>query len=134
MREQADLRKNVMNDISMHVGQAEVSTLEADGHAFMVDAQQVQHRGVHVVDGDDVFDGVVAKFVGGSVRRAAFRSAAGHPHREAFDVMVASAALCHGRAAEFAGPDHQRVLEHVSLLEVFDQSRSTLVTQPGSAL
>ena len=37
----------------------------------VVDAQQVQHRGVQVVDGDDVLDGGVAQFVGGAIDQAA---------------------------------------------------------------
>ena len=44
--------------------------------------------------------------------------------REALDVMIAAvAALRHRRAAEFAAPDHQRVVEHAALLQVRDQGR-----------
>ena len=35
--------------------------------ALVVDAEQVQHRGVQVADVDDVLDGVVAEFVGRAV-------------------------------------------------------------------
>ena len=38
---------------------------------LVIDAQQVQHRGVQVVDVDDVLDGVVAELVGGAVGDAA---------------------------------------------------------------
>ena len=78
------------------------------------------------------FDGVVAELVGLAVRDAAFDAAAGHPHREAADVVVAPAfglidvALGHRRAAEFAAPDDERVVEHAALLEVGDQRGARL--------
>ena len=42
---------------SVHVGQAEVAAGVAVGELFVVEAQQVQDRGVQVVDVDRVFDG-----------------------------------------------------------------------------
>ena len=89
--------------------------------------QQVQHRGVQVVDVDDVLDGVVAELVGGAVGDAALDAAAGQPHREALDVVVAAVALGHRRAAELAAPDHERVVEHAALLQVLDQGGRGLV-------
>ena len=35
--------------------------------------------------------------------------------------MVAAVALGHRRAAEFAAPDDERVVEHAALLQVVDQ-------------
>ena len=70
---------------------------------------------------DDVFDGVVAQFVGGAVADAALDAAAGDPHREALDVVIAAVALGHRRAAELAAPDHQRVVEHAAFFQVGDQ-------------
>ncbi len=51
----------------------------------------------------------------------AFDAAAGHHEAEAFDVVVAAVALGHGRAAEFAAPDDERVVEHAALLQILDQ-------------
>ena len=51
----------------VHVGQPEVAALELVGQALVVDAEKVQHRGVEVVDVDDVLDGGVAEFVGVAV-------------------------------------------------------------------
>ena len=55
----------------------------------------------------------------------AFHAAAGQPHREAFDVMVAAGialiALDHWRAAELAAPNDQRVIQHAVMLEVGDE-------------
>ena len=65
--------------LPVHVGQAEVAALEAVGQPLVVDAEQVQHRGVQVVDVDDVLDGVVAELVGRAVGDAALDAAAGQP-------------------------------------------------------
>ncbi len=48
----------------MHVGEAEVAALEAEGELLVVEAEQVQDRGVEVVDVDAVFDGAEAELVG----------------------------------------------------------------------
>ena len=53
-----------MDHVAADVGQAEVAALELVGQPLVVDAEQVQHRGVQVVDVDDVLDGVVAELVG----------------------------------------------------------------------
>ena len=52
----------------MHVGQAEVAALEAVGESCVVEAEQVQQRGVQVVDVDRVGDDVEAEVVGLAVR------------------------------------------------------------------
>ena len=61
-------------------------------------------------------------------RALPFHPAAGHPHREAGRVVVASVAVLRpGGAAEFTTPHDQRVFEHVSLFEVGQQRRDRLV-------
>ena len=127
-----------MTTLPGHVGQPEVAALEAVGQPLVVDAEQVQHRGVQVVDVDDVLDGVVAELVGRAVGDAALDAAAGQPDREALDVVVAAVALGHRRAAELAAPDDQRVVEHAALLQVLDQRRraawSTSLAVPAMSL
>ena len=59
--------QNRSHDFAGNVGQAEVAALVAVGEPLVVDAQQVQHRGVQVVDVDEVVDGVVAELVGRAV-------------------------------------------------------------------
>ncbi len=48
----------------MDVGQAEVAALEPVGQLRVVDAEQVQDRGLEVVDVDRVLGDVVAEVVG----------------------------------------------------------------------
>ena len=47
-------RQDVMHDVAMHVGQSEVAAGVAIGQLRVVDPQQVQDRGVQVVDFDFV--------------------------------------------------------------------------------
>ena len=54
----------------MHVGQAVVAALEAEGQPRVVEAEQVQQRGVQVVDVDRVGGDVEAELVGLAVRVA----------------------------------------------------------------
>ena len=49
-------------------------------------------------------------------------------------VIAAVAALAHRRAAEFAGPDDERVLEHAALLEVGDEGHAGAVDFLGLEL
>ena len=57
-------RQQPLDDLAVHVGQAEVAALEAVGQLGVVEAQQVQDRGVQVVDVDLVLDDVEAELVG----------------------------------------------------------------------
>ena len=117
-----------------HVGQAEVAAGVAVGELFVVEAQQVQDRGVQVVDVDLVFDGGEAEFVGGAVDVAALDAAAGQPHGEAVVVVVAAVEarqLGDRRAAELAAPDHQRAVEQAALLEVGEEGGDGLVPLAG---
>ena len=43
-----------LNDVPVHVGQPEVAALEAVGQPLVVEAQQVQERGVQIVDVDAI--------------------------------------------------------------------------------
>ena len=53
-----------MHHLAVDVGQAEVAAGVAVGELGVVEAEQVQDRGVQVVDVDLVLDGVVAVVVG----------------------------------------------------------------------
>ena len=59
-----------------------------------------------------------------------FDAAAGEPHGEGVDVMVAAdgvAVFAHRRAAEFAAPDDERVVEQAALLQVEHERGAGLV-------
>src|SRR6185369_5022725 len=80
---------------------------------------------------------VVTVIIGSAVRDARFYSTARHPEAETARVMIAPVIVFRQRAlriasaAEFASPDHQGIVEHPALLEIFDQRRARLVGLTG---
>lgn len=68
-----ELGEDFFDDVGVfEAGEFFVETLVFDGEVGVVEAEEVEHGGVEIVDGDDIFDGVVSEFVGGSVGDAAF--------------------------------------------------------------
>src|SRR5262249_58829212 len=117
------------------VGQPHGAPAEADRQAFVVDAQEVEHRRVQVVDLDLVLDGVVAVVVGLAVDRAALDAPAGQPDGEAVRVVVAPVlALGHRGAAELAAPDDQSLVQQPAPLQVPEQAGDRPVDGPGVVL
>src|SRR5262249_53123550 len=121
------LSQEILDDVAVNVGQAEVAALVAEGEPCVVDAQALQDRGVEMMDVDGGLDDVVAEVVGGAVALATVDAAAGQPHREAAAVVVAPVVvlrqrtLAVNRTAELAAPDHQCLVEQPPLLEVANQ-------------
>ena len=129
-RRPAKLAKNVFNYVTVDVGQAEVSTLEAECQAFMVNAQQLHDCGLEVVDVNAVLRHVVAEVVGFAVIEATFDASTGHPQTEISRMVITTVAspvihisLAKDCASEFAAPDHQGVFEQSSLSQILDQCR-----------
>ena len=114
--------EDAFDDFSGDAGEADVEALELGGEAMVVDAEEGEHGGVEVVDVDDVFDGAVAEFVGAAPGGAGFDAGTGHEEAEGEDVVVATGALAHGGAAEFAPPEDEGVFEEAALFEVFKES------------
>ena len=120
--------QNVFYDISVHVGEAEVAAAVAVGELFVIEAQEVEHGGVEVVNMNPVLDGLEAKVVGSAVNVAAFHATAGHPGGEAVVVVIPSIDLAgvasgfghfhHWGASEFATPKYEGFIEHAALLEI----------------
>src|SRR5437773_5396517 len=125
--------QQLLDHLSVHVGQAETAPLIEVSEALVVDAEQVQKRGLEVVDVHGVFHDVVAKFAGLSVNQSRLAAAAGRPHREATGVVVAAVIIGRKFALrvigppELASPDDQRVLEQAARLEIPDERRRRLV-------
>ncbi len=59
-----------MNNFAMHVGQAEVAAAVAVGEPFVVHTEEVENRGVEVVDVDLILNGHEAELVGRTVDMA----------------------------------------------------------------
>ena len=107
----------------MHIREAKIPALKPVDEFGVIEAQQVQDRGVLVVDVDRILDRIETKLIAGPKRKPALPPAASEPHAETIRVMVASvvAALNHRRAPEFPTPNDQRVVEQSALFQVFDE-------------
>ena len=96
----------------MHIRQTEVAARVAVGEPSVVEAEQMQHRGVQIVQVDFVVDRKVTVVVGRVILEARLHAAAGQSNRVAMRVVVAAiVALRGGRAAEFAAPEHERIIQ-----------------------
>ena len=113
-----------------HAGEAEVEAPELERKLAVIDAQQVQDRGLHVVDVHRVLHDVETEIVRATEREAGANPAAREPHRKRLRVMVAAQAPAEGgtgfhhrRAAEFAAPDDQRIFQQSPAFQIKNQRR-----------
>ena len=119
-----------VDDGAGDVGKPEVPALEAIGELHMVGwPTTVQDGRVQIMHVDFVLDHVEAQFVAFADGDAGLDAAARQPHGERVRMMIAAVipALHHRRAAEFAAPDDQRVVEQAALLQICDQSGAGLI-------
>src|SRR5207249_1523446 len=92
--------------------------------ALVVDTEEIEYRGVEIVNRAHVLDGAPAEIVGRAVADAAFDAGAEHPGCETVRIVVAAQrALLMGRhAPEFGCPQDERLREQPASLEVLDQN------------
>ena len=131
----------VFHHFALDIGQAEIAALETVGQFRVIESEQMQQRRVQIVHVDLVLHDVETEFVGFAESDARFDAAAGHPHRERLRMMIAAQfasgvriAFHHRRAAEFAAPDDQRVVEQAALFQILDQRGAGLVGLAGTGL
>ena len=79
--------------MTMHVGQSELSALVFFGQTFVIDPQQVQQRGVEVMNMNAIVDDVVAVGAGFAISCSGFDPAASHVQTEATRVVIATKVL-----------------------------------------
>lgn len=53
-----------MDDVAVHVGEAEAAAAIMIGQFLVVDAQEVEDRGLEIMHVDRVFDGLEAEIIG----------------------------------------------------------------------
>ncbi len=117
-------REQLLDHPPLDVSEPEVPALESIRQTLVVQAEEVENRGLEVVDVDAVLDGGEAELVGLAEGEAGFHAAAGEPHGISIDVVVATdhlADLAHRCAAELAAPDHEGGVEEAARLQVADQ-------------
>src|SRR5690606_11984193 len=106
-----------------------VDSVVAEGELLVMDSEALQDGGVDIVNGGGMIPvgGFVAPFVAGADGGAAFDAATGQPVGKDEWIMVAPlAALGAGHAAEFGGPENDRVVQQAALLEVLDEGGGTV--------
>ena len=131
------LRQDLADDASgLDAGQLGLKALEVVGEPLVVDAEEVQARGLEVSDVYPVFNDVVGELVGFAIHDAAFDAAARHPEAEAARVMVAAVvgrgelALGVDRPPELAAPDDESIFEEASVFEILDEGEGRAVDVP----
>ena len=80
----------VSNHSAVDVSQAEVAAAVAVGEPRVVEAEEVEHRGLQVVYVHRFFNRFEPEFVGRSIHGATLHAAAGHPYGESVMVVVAA--------------------------------------------
>ena len=107
----APLRQDLLHDVSMYIGQPAIDSVLTRGKLLMIDAQQVENRGMEIVDGRLVLLGLITPVVAPAVSDTGLDSRTPEPAYKAAAVVVAAErSLRKRRATEFRGPDHERVV------------------------
>src|SRR5262245_35342626 len=129
-----DSGEDVLDDAGLfNAGQPYVESAEAIAEPLVVDPEQVQNRGVQIVQVHRIFGDVVAEVVGAAVFDAAANAATRQPHRETAAMMIAPHAriaeltLAENRAAEFGQKHDERIGQEAALLEVPEERRRRLI-------
>src|SRR5439155_20045794 len=104
-----------------HIGKPKIAALKPIRKPEVVDAQALENGGLQIMHVHRVFGDVVPVVVGLAERNARLYAAAGQPDGEAAAVVIA-AIIGRGKPtlavygpAEFAAPNHQRVVQHAAL-------------------
>src|SRR2546428_14097264 len=89
------LSHDSLGQVDRDVGKPKVAALEPIGQARVVDATEIKHGCVKIVDVHFlvVLDVAVAQLIGAAPGETAFDAAPGDPDREGQDVMVAAGTL-----------------------------------------
>ena len=104
----------------MHISKSAIDSVVLERQTRVVESQQVQNGGVQVVNGQHVFDGLEAEFIGGTVADAGLDSSTAQTRREALWIMVSAlrAFLKHRHATKFCTPNHKRVVQQTALFQI----------------
>src|SRR6185312_8670618 len=127
------LCEHLLNDLAVHVGQAEITSLESIRQFLVIDSQRTKNGGLQIVDGHRVGDDVVAVLVGLADNSTALHAATGDPHAEIARMVIAAVigvgelALAEHRPPELATPDDERVVEQTALLQIGDEGGGGLI-------
>src|SRR5260370_959360 len=96
----------------MDIGKPPIDAVVPVSQFSMIDTQQVQSCGVHVVAIRRLVSDFVGPLIARSMAYPALGAATGHPHREGEWIVIPGlGALAARHAAELGGPENDRVLQ-----------------------
>ena len=120
-------RDQFPNHLPAELTELLVSTRMKVRQFVIIEAQQMEQGDVEVADRMDSFDGGVAEFVGCADDSPFLDAAAREHHAHRLHVVAtakgidAAALIVVWGSAKLAAPDHERVVEHSALFQVFNQ-------------
>src|SRR5262245_47174128 len=89
------------------IGQRIGASFMREREPFVVQTEGMEQRGMQVVDAHDLFHGLAAEFVRGTVDISLLEAATGNPQRESLPVVIAAIfSLSDGKAPEFSAPQY----------------------------
>ena len=97
----------------MNIGESAVDAIVVKRQLLMIETQQVKNGGMQVINGTDRIHGLMAKFVGGSMREGSLYTSTREPYGEPVWIMVASVGplLKRWHPPEVGHPYNQSVFE-----------------------
>ena len=122
-----------MHDVAGDIGKSIVATSEAVSQAFVIDAKQMQDRGLQIVYVDGLFSDIEAEVVGTAVNVSLANTTSGEPDTEGLWMMVASVGLltatdfAHGCSSKFSGHHDKCFIQQTALIEIVDESGDAAV-------
>ena len=124
------LSQDRMDDVTMNVGQSEISTCVSKSHPLVIVPHQVQDGCVQIMNRYGILNGLEPEFIGRSVNHPSSNTTSRHPNGESPVVMVSPLAstttvLSHfdgGSSAEFPGTQDECLIEQPSLFQIDEQS------------
>src|SRR5690349_8291305 len=117
----------------MHVRKATLHAVVVVTQPLVIEAEDMEHRRMEVVDARHVLNGLVTELVRCTVAEAAFHARTGEPDGEAFRIVVTPirALLKRRHAAELRHERNKSVREQPTALEVAEQGGAWLVEYLG---
>src|SRR5258708_35114981 len=105
----ASAAHDLWDRVAVDIREPHVAPVVEVGELGVIHSQQVQNRGVQIVNGDGLLLRLVAEFIARADGLSALDLRTRHPHAHGAGIMVAAhAALRNGHPPEFAVPYNQR--------------------------
>lgn len=106
------LGHDIVDDTAMYIGETEIASAVMKRKFFMVQTEQMEQRGMVVMDVHFLIYRIKPIIIAAAVAEAGLYSTAGKPIGKSVGIMIAAVvALRRWRAAKFGSPNHQRFIQ-----------------------